>query len=460
VFLGPSGLGVISQFMTFIGLITSTVHIGSPFSLSAILPSLFKEDEIDSKQKIYSYFRFFIKLFGIITVIVSSIIIIFSSPITDILLDSNENSLILRIIAISIPFTVLYAIFESFLRSSGQINRMVRVSIYSNIIAIPALFILIQMLSINGIAIYLVLVGLIPFVIMLILYRKVFSPDYHIYKTKLCKQDIKNVFKTGFTSLLAFLFYQLVVLYLRKFIISNFGFEANGLYQSVFGLSLNIFAFMYSFLGNHTLPQLSMHKENDKVVSILDDTSKFLILIIIPILLLLFSFREIILVVFYSKSFISAGNLILFQFIGDFFRIFASLFSIWLFSRMKIKQLIVIDLIFNALLLTFPQILIKLYPNDLRIVPFSYMLASFIQFTLFFAYTKKTLNFKFCVKTHQTLILSLVILTASMIISSIFIYTGYFVSWIFLFAWGYIYLNFIEKISISDTIAKLFQKYS
>jgi len=335
----------------------------------------------------------------------------------------------------------------------------VKVTIYSNLITLPILVILIQILTLNGVAIYLVLVAVFPFLIMLFLYKKVFSSDYHLFKEKLSRQDIKNVFKTGVTSLLAFLFYQLVLLYLRKFIILNFGLEANGIYQSALGLSLNIFAFMYSFLGNHTLPQLSMHKDDINLSSVLDETAKFLILMIVPMILLLYSFRELIIVLFYSQSFVQAGDLILFQFSGDFFRIFASLFSLWLFSRMKIKQLIFIDLVFNALLIILPHILIKFYSQDLRIISISYMIASFVHFSLFYLYTRKILRFKFSTETFLALSISLVTLVFSMIFSTYYPNLGYYVVWIILFVWGYITIKHIIKVPVKATIEKFYKKF-
>jgi polysaccharide transporter, PST family len=459
VFLGPAGLGVISQFTTFLGLVNSTVHAGTPLGLSAILPGLYKDGDSDSKQKIFSYFKYFSKVFSFVALLVSFIIIVFSNNITILLLDDNEHSIILTIVALSVPFTVLYGIFESFLRSSGQINKMVKVSIYSSLISLPLLLIFVQILNLNGVAIYLLLGGIIPFVFMLSLFNKVFSSEYRLNQIKLNKQDKSNVLKTGITSLLAFLYFQAVILYLRKFIILHFGFESNGLYQSVLGLSYTIFAFLYSFLGNHTLTQLSMVKENDKIIPIIDDTAKFLIFVSVPIIILLFGFRELVFVIFYSKSFILASNLILFQLIGDFFRIFASLFSLWFYSRIKIKQLIFIDTIFNALLLCFPYIFISIYPNDLRILPFSYMLASFIQLTLFFIYTKKKLNFKFSFKTSRILLVSVITISFSLIVSSFFVNLGYFIVWIILFIWGFIILKYIELIPFKATIKKLYQKY-
>lgn len=463
VFLGPIGFGLISQFLTFINLITSTVHIGSPFALSSILPSLYKNDEINSRKKIYYYFKFFTAFFFIITLIVSIIIILLSDYISYLLIDSVNENYILKILAFSIPFTVIYAIFEAFLRSSGQINKMVRVTIITALITIPTLIYLIYYYNLEGVAYYIVLSSLVPFIIMFFYFNKQFVKDDRKNLTKLSTIEIKNVFKAGVTTLFAFLFNQLVILYLRKFIISNFSNEDNGLYQSALGLSMNLFAFMYSFLGNHTLTQMSMYKiegkDDFKLNTIINDTAKFILILIIPLLVLIFSYRNYIIILLYSDKFIQAGNLFLLQFIGDSFRIFASLFSLWLFSRMKIRALIVIDLIFNFSLFSFPNILILFFPNDLRIVPFSYMVASGIQFILFFVYTKSSIQFQFLKNTKKYIIISIIILSFIFTSSTYFQEFSLYLSWFVLLIWALLLIYYIEKISITNIIQRILIKY-
>lgn len=340
---------------------------------------------------------------------------------------------------------------------------MVRVTIINAIITIPILAILIYFLNLTGIAIYFVIGSLVPVIIMLFYIPEVFSKELRIENNKLSNSEIKSVFHTGITSLLAFLFSQLVILYLRKFIIGNFGIESNGIYQSVLGLSLNLFAFMYSFLGNHTLTQLSIFKieniENDtSIISILDDTVKFLLVIMVPLIVLLYSYRSLVILILYSNLFSNASDIILYQLIGDFFRIFASLFSLWLFSRKKIKQLILIDLIFNLLLIILPNIFIQHFPKELKIVPISYLISSAVQFILFYSYSYKVLKFKFTTNAIKSISLSVVTIIVSIYISNYYAGSSYYFAWIIIFIWGLITLKYIENISIKNSFKKIFNK--
>ena len=455
---------MISQFLTFINLITSTIHVGTPFSLSSILPSLFNSKDSNEYLKIYSYFKFFSIVFLILTILVTIIIFLFSENISYLLVDSVNENKILKIIALSIPFTVVYAIFESFLRSSNQINKMVKVTVLTAVITVPALFILILFFKIEGIAFYILIGSIIPFMMMLFYCKKIFSKDVREKSENLTAHDIKNVFKAGITSLFAFLFNQLVILYLRKFIISNFSNEDNGIYQAVLGLSMNLFAFIYSFLGNHTLTQMSVNKvegkDDQKLISIINETARFILIILVPILVLMYSYKNLIIILLYSEKFFNANNLLIFQFIGDSFRIFASLFSLWLFSRMKIKILIIVDLIFNISLFLLPNLFLLYTQNDLRIVPVAYMIASFIQFILFFIYTKISLNFKFNFVTRKYIFLSIFILVLNFLISNFLQEYSMYLSWILLSVWGFVLINYIEKMSLKKLFISVRKKFN
>ena len=427
--------------------------------LAAILSGLYKNNTIISKQKIYAYFRYFTKLFSIVTIALSAIIIIFSSNITNFILGSSEYSNILILLVIAIPFMVNYSIFDSFLRSFEQIDRIVRISIISNAVSLLILIPLIYYYKISGVIIYILVAGIMPFLLFIVQFRNIFRDYLGEFKIKLDRLDKLNVFKIGLSSLLAFFMFQSVIILLRKFIISNFGLEENGLYQSLLGISLNYFIIIYSFFTNHTLPQLSMCETDLDIISILDSTTKFLMFIIVPLTLILFNYRDIILLLLYSQSFVGASDLLIFQLVGDLFRIFAVLFSLWLIPKMRVRQLILIDFIFNCALLVLPYILIIVYQHSLKVVPISYMLAFIIQFLLYFIYTKRNLNFKFSKKTMSILLISGVVLLLSFIFSWFYKYYGYFAIYVFLIIWIYLVFKHVEKILIIDSMKRLFVRH-
>jgi len=459
IFLGPVGLGIVSQFTTFITLITSTIHIGTPFSLSSVLPGYYANANNESRDKIASYYKTFTLIFLIITILISSIIFIFSDYISLLLIDTAEYSFLLKVISISFPFSVVYSIFESFLRSSGEIGKMVKSSVTANLIAIPSLYFLIKYLNIDGFSYYILIGAIIPIAFLFVYFKSIFQNVSLNKISFLQKREINNVLKAGVTSLIAFLLNQLVILYLRKFIIINFNEEQNGLYQSVLGMSLNLFSFIYSFLSNYTLPQYSMFKndktDNPKLISTINETMGFILFLTVPMILGIFSLRIFVIEILYSKLFVSAENLLLFQLLGDLSRVFSSLFSLWMFSRMKIKELIIIDVIFNLLLFLLPNLFINMFPGNLIIIPVSYFSASLIQFILFYIYTGRSLKFSFTSKSQKSILLSALILSSGILISISNAVIGYAANTVLLLIWVFTYLKYIEKKKLKEVFSKI-----
>lgn len=331
---------------------------------------------------------------------------------------------------------------------------MVKVTVITHLISLPLLYILIKYYEIIGIGVYFALVSLIPVIIMLFYFNSVFPKNIRTQKSNINRYEIYRVFKPGITSLLAFLLNQLAILYIRKFIIDNFGTEQNGIYQSVLGLSFNLFALLYSFLSNYTLPQLSIHKsessDNQNLITILNDTLKYLLLIIVPLLVITFSFRKFLIVILYSNSFGSAEKLLIYQLFGDVFRIFASLFSLWLFARFKIYTLIIIDLIFNLLLFLLPNLLITV-KYDINIVPISYLTAALVQLILYYIVTKKSINFKFKPVNLKMIMFSFSIVLSTIIISQFNTNIGMVFSIPVLLLFAYLVIRFVEMKSFKET---------
>lgn len=161
-------------------------------------------------------------------------------------------------------------------------------------------------------------------------------------------------------------------------------------------------------------------------------------------LLSMFTFRIFVLEILYSRLFISASDLLLFQLLGDLCRVFASLFSLWMFSRMKIKELIFIDTIFNLFVFLSPNILHFCYPGNLIIIPISYFIASLIQFSLFYMYTIRALKFSFTSKVKRIIDSSFIVLILGIGISLSNLTIGYAANIILLITWGIVYLNILK----------------
>ncbi len=458
MYLGPSGLGIIAQLSNFLAWVNTTINLGTPLGVTTNIADLYKTNSEKTKYRIAQFINYFLGFFFIVSISFVLLNILFSKSISAFIFNENIYQILFVISVLSVPFVVLYSIIEAFLRSFQEIGKLVKISILSNILGVLILIPLIYFFNLTGIGIYLVLFATLPVIIFTIKYRYIFKEYFKIKPEKIRFKDAKGIFKIGFVSLFSSAIHQGVIILLRKIIISNYGLTDNGLYQSVYSLSLNAFSLIYFFLLNYTLPKFSGIKEDTFLVSELNDNLRFVLIILVPVVVLIISFKSIIIPILFSNEFGRASDLLYFQLTGDIFRALAALFGLWLISRVKIKELLIIDFLFNMVLLMTPLILVKYYNFGLKVIPFSYMIAFFVHFIAYFVYTTSSIKFRFSNSSLRGILVSTFLLISVFIISNY--YPGYSIYFniIAIFLWIYIFLNSEEITGIKHFIFEKIKK--
>lgn len=440
-------------------MLNGIINLGIPVGITAKVSELYSSKEEDYIARINSYWAFFIKLILILSFSIVLLLVFFSNPFTNALVGSTEYNLLFIIIILGVPFTASYSIIDGFLKSFGAISTIVRISVIATILSTLVLIPLVIYFNVIGVALSIFFLGLLPMTIFAIKYRKQFRSFFRFKDLIQINLGEKwNVLKIGIVSIAAALMHQGAIILMRRLIISEFGEVDNGIYQSVLGISLNYFAIIYAFLSNYTLPKISSIKDNFDLVTELNGNLRFLMVIIVPSILLIFSFRDIVLQLVYTKEFLEAKNLFLFQLIGDVFRMLAALFGLWLIPKMKIIPLLIIDFVFNALLIILPFSLVTFWKHDLMVFPLVYMIAFFFHFIMYFVYTKKIIKFRFTNDSIKTLLYGALIVLFGFSLSSLTIEYGHVAVFILLGSWFFLVFNKEEKKSLMKKINSFFSR--
>jgi O-antigen/teichoic acid export membrane protein len=371
----------------------------------------------NEKNKVNSYFRYLTKgIFGI-SLFFSVIIILLSGSISDFLVEDRNYYFYIVIIFLAAPFTVLYSISEAFLRSFQKIDKIVKINVLTNIITTLFLIPLIFFFKYIGVSFYFFLYGVVPFLLLFFVVRKFILELFRKKGPVLTKEDKMIIFKVGSISLLSSLLHQGAIILIRKLLIVNYGYEQNGVYQSVLSISVNYFGLLYIFLTNYTLPKLSFSEDDTATNNELNINTRFLLLIMIPMVLIFYGLKDFSILLLFNKNFISARTLFFPQFIGDIFRVGAALFGLWLIPRRKIKQIILIDAVFNIVLIVLTFTFTGILKLPLFYVSVAYMLAFTLHFVMYYLYTRFALKFRFDKKVLKIFFYSIIALLISFIIT-------------------------------------------
>lgn len=455
--MGPVGYGIVFQFINFLNIFTSTIHLGVPTGITAKLSSLTSDSNAENKKLIDFYFIYFARGFFIITTFFTILFIIFSKDIVNFLVGEIKEINLFILIICCAPFIVLYSIFEAFLRCYTKLTIIVLISIISSASSIILLYPLLIEFNYLGIGLYFFINSLFVIILYIIF-------DFNNFKL-LFKKKVKEkllhknqIFKIGVVSLISsFLFIGSSIL-LRKFAIENFGLNENGIYQSVSTLSASCFLLVYNYLTTYLLPRISKSKTNLEIIDELDKNLRFVLLLMIPIMLVVFSYRLILINLLFSREFEFASTMLHYQFLGDFFRGLSGLFGIWMIFKLKLKVIFIFDIIMNLILIGIPFISLLIFENvGLSIIPISYMIALALHFLLYFIYTQAVLKYSFSLKTLKTISVSVVSIIAVYLCDIYFISGLYFLTPLIIVAFWYIAISNDEKIQFIGIIKKSFK---
>ncbi len=338
---------------------------------------------------------------------------------------------ILKIILVASPFIVVYSLVEAYLKGKQEINLLLKINIISSILTVLFIYPLLYYFDFEGIAFYFIVLSIIPLIIYSILERKEIK---ELFRSKIDfnSQIIKNILKIGSVSLFSSFLFQFSILHLRKFIILNFDTQFAGIYQSLLGLSMNYFILIYSFLSTYSLPKIASLNVNHEINSEINEQFRFLLFIIVPMILLILTFRYLFLKIFYTAEFLDASNLFYIQIFGDLFKSFGALFSIWLIPRMKIKVLMSIDFCFNLTFIALPYLLINIFPDNIIIIPITYAASYFVHFVLICLYTYSSINFRFNKNSMKNIVVSILTIIAGIVINVFIPNASYFIIFVLL----------------------------
>lgn len=459
IFLGPVGFGIISQLYNFFLLFTSVTNLGVPVSTTSEISKLHSEGTEESESKIAYYFRYITLRILLLSVVLSVLVILFSGYISDFLVDDGAFYYFLIIIFISAPFTILYSIMEAFLRSFKRINTIVNISVITNIASILILIPLVYFWNMTGVGIYLLVFGILPMLLFIIFCKDIIKK--YIKRTSFLpsSEEKSLIFKVGLISLSSSLIHQGIIILIRKILISEYGYEQNGLYQSVLSVSITYFSIIYIFLTNYSLPKLAECSDNDAINSELSNNLRFLLLIITPMMLIFLGYRDILVSLLFSKNFSGTTSLFVPQFIGDLFRVGAALFGLWLIPRRKIKQIIIIDVIFNTIFISSVYIFVAILNMPLIYVSYAYAMSFGMHFLMYFVYSRNSIGYSANRIITLTFLYTILSLTAVSYLSNINRELSYYATPFIIVIWFLLSVNKEEMYKSKKMIYDYINKY-
>ena len=362
--------------------------------------------------------------------------------------------MLILIYSFSIPFTILTFFSDAFLRGIKRFNYYVKITIVNSILVTSIMIILVFLWGVYGIAIGLVVTSLLTFLNFiffikrgrLIEFKKIF-----ISKT-IDNVHFKSLLKIGFGALLIGLASYFTIIFLRSEIIRFLGLQSNGLYQTVYSISINYLNIFFTTAAVYTIPILSELKSKELMNSEINSFLRIVFIVIVPILTTIFVFREYIILILFSQDFLDSAELFFFNFLGDFARLIGTVFGLWLIPANRIKALILINFSYNGLYIISFFIILFYLNLGLVSITIAYFIANVIFFFLNWGYMRKSNSFKFTKINLQLLLMSSSITLTIFIVSNYYPYLGYILIVPVIIVWFFIAIKKDEYLKIKEFV--------
>ncbi|EJQ0210281.1 O-antigen translocase [Escherichia coli] len=380
IYIGPSGVAILGNIQNYITLIY--LFCGDLFK-SAIIKYT-AEDSVENIRIIKSA----IISSAILNGIMITLVLIFSKDISILLTGSENYSQHFIIASFLTPFTILSIMIISYLNGIQNIKKFIILNIASSLIALIFTVFLTVNNGLSG-----AILAILTNQFLIFLYILAFNREY-IYiiissiKKNVTKESYIRLFQFSSITLIAILCSTLSLFLIRALAIEYSSITEAGEWQAAWTISQLILTLLTISLNTYFLPKISSIKNRNELIKEINTGIIIFIPFVILSCLLLYLFKEYIVIILYSKDFINTGSFFLFLLVGVIFKSISWFYGITFVAKAKIKITILTEFIFALFWYLTSWLFIVKY--NLIGLTYSYATTSFLHMiVMFFLYKQE-----------------------------------------------------------------------
>ena len=348
-------------------------------------------------QKIAMLIKSYITIISIVLIFVIIIALLFSKQITIYFFGDSQYFVFFLIGLVSFPILNINGVSFAILKSFKQIKYLARSELIVIIINILIFIPLVFLWRLMGAVIYITFAYITTLVVnhyyaQNIILRKINISLKDILKAKINKNVIKELFifaGYGLTAGVALIFTDTVT---RSIVVTKLGISQIGIYSPVFIWTSLFAGLIMPSIATYLYPRFCECKSDFELIGIMNDSLRFVTLLMIPFILLSIPIRFQLIPLFYSDKFKSSGNYLPWHFIGTLFYMWMYVFDQAMKPTGRIKMggiIIIIMCILDFAVVYFLVPKIGLYGYMLK-----FLISPILVFVFYYLYWKNIIHFK------------------------------------------------------------------
>ena len=354
IFLGTSGMALMGSFRNFALMLKSVATLG----ISNSIVKLFAENKDDKRELSVIYSTFF-WIFLIISSVLALLVLAFASPISGFLFYTTNYANPIRFFGLMLPFMVINTFWLAIYNGLEKFRIIMVIQIISNFLVFGLTALLIWKTNTFG-GLLSVAIGEVLMVMVTFIFVRNQANYFKFDLQKLIsKKYFKIIRKFSVMALLTAIIAPLTLLFIRNMIVEKYSMEEAGIWDAVNRLSSFYMIFFSSGLSLYYMPKLaSIHTENEFKAE-LKSYFKVFVPLFLLMLIAIYIGKGIILKLAFTAEFSPVESILIWQLLGDFFRIMTLAFGFQILVKTMMKRYFLVEIVFNLMYFLLSFYLIK-----------------------------------------------------------------------------------------------------
>lgn len=355
VFMGTSGMALLGSFKNFTGMFKSMSTLG----INNLVVKLVVENKNDKEELSIIYSTFF-WIFLMISVVLGSVVLIFSGFIADFLFFNNSYVVPIQFFGLLLPLVVINAFWMAIYNGLEEFKKIVFIQIISNVFVFGLTTFLIWKQNIFG---GLLSVALSELLLVLVTFLFVRS-DKNNFRFDLqriiSKKYFDAIMKFSSMALLSAVIIPMTLMLIRNTIVKQYSIDEAGIWDGVNKLSSFYMLIFSSGLSLYYMPKLASLKTDAEFKDELKSYFKILVPLFVLMLIAVFLLKGFIIDFAFTAEFSRIKEVLVWQLFGDLLRIMTLAFGYQIVAKAMIKKYFILEITFNLLYLFFSYFLVKI----------------------------------------------------------------------------------------------------
>lgn len=356
VLIGPVGMGILGNTLTFLSLIENICFLGLHIAFLRYASESASLGKFQEVSKLFSTTVFIHIVSSVLAMIIS---LLFLSKIN---LSIYQTLVFLPLsvfVIFTVPFEILRSDFINLFNAFNKIKLISKIDVLGAIINLSVTCFLIYLLGVRGIIISSFISGVLIFIATYYYYKKYFFDGIKINKIYFSNECGLKMLKYGIINQFAIFINSFSAYSLRIFVTEKLLLQGAGIFNSAISMGSYVLI-LQAPLGLYLYPRISsIYKDSEETITEINKVFRFILLILSPIIIFIILFSDLIIELFFTKDFLSIKDIIIWILISKYFEILQSIVSMPLIIMEKFKIYLSINMIFNFVMLALSYILLK-----------------------------------------------------------------------------------------------------